>query len=151
MGDYNINILNYDSHSATVEFVDMLHSSAFLPLINYPTRITQNSATVIDNIFTDNIGEPECGHNGILVTDITDHFPIFHFWKHTQIAQTGDTYISSQNYSHVNKLSFQQALSEIDWSEKYVLSDTQSAFSLFYPRLIKLFDKQLPRKKIKLQ
>ena len=113
--------------------------------------ITQNSATIIDNIFTNNIGESECGHNGILVTDISDHFPIFHIWKHTQIAQTDDTYISSRNYSHVNKLSFQQALSEIDWSEMYVLSDTQSAFSLFFSRFIKLFDKHFPRKKIKLQ
>ena len=110
MGDYNINILNYDSHSATVEFVDMLYSNAFLPLINRPTRITQNSATIIDNIFTNNIREPECSHNGILVTDISDHFPIFHIGKNTQIAQTGDTYISSRNYSNVNKLSFQQAL-----------------------------------------
>ena len=33
----------------------------------------------------------------------------------------------------------------------YVLSDTQSAFSLFYSRFIKLFDKHFPRKKIKLQ
>ena len=151
MGDYNIDILNYDSHSATAEFVDMLYSHAFLPLINRPTRITQNSATIIDNIFTNNIGESECGHNGILVSDISDHFPIFHIWKHTQIAQSDDTYISSRNYSHVNKLSFQQALSEIDWSEMYVLSDTQSVLSLFYSRFIKLFDKHFPRKKIKLQ
>ena len=150
MGDCNIDILNYDSHSATAEFVDMLYSHAFLPLINRPTRITQNSATIIDNIFTNNIGESECGHNGILVTDISDHFPIFHIWKHTQIAQSDDTYISSRNYPHVNKLSFQQVLSEIDWSEMYGLSDTQSAFSLFYSRFIKLFDKHFPRKKIKL-
>ena len=106
MADYNINILNYDFHSATAEFVDMFYSHAFLPLINRPTRITQNSATIINNIFTNNIGESECGHNGILVTDISDHFPIFHIWKHTQIAQTDDTYISSRNYSHINKLSF---------------------------------------------
>ena len=141
MEDYNINILNYDTHSTTVEFVDMLYSHAFLPLMNPPTRITQNSATIIDNIFTYNIRELECGQNGILVTDISDHFPIFHIGKKTQIARTGDTYISSRNYSHVNKLSSQQALTEIDWSEMYMLSGTQSAFSLFYLRFLKLFDK----------
>ena len=97
MGDYDINILIYDSHSATAEFVDMLYSHVFLPMINRPNRITQNSATIIDNIFPNNIGESECGHSGILVTDITDHFPIFHIWKHTQIAQTDDNYISSRN------------------------------------------------------
>ena len=74
MGDYNVNILNYDYHSATAEFVDMLYSHAFLLLINRPTRTTQTPATIIDNIFTNNIVEPEWGHNGILVTDINDHF-----------------------------------------------------------------------------
>ena len=56
MGDYDIKILTYDTHAATVEFVDMLYSHAFLPLINRPTRITQNSTTIIDNISTKNIG-----------------------------------------------------------------------------------------------
>ena len=88
MGDYNINILNYDSHSATAEFVDMLYSHVFLPLISPPTRITQNSATIIDNIYSNNIGKPECGHNGILVTDISDHFPIFHIGK--KISNSSD-------------------------------------------------------------
>ena len=44
-------------------------------------RITQNSATVIYNIFTNNIGELECGQSGTLVTDINDHFLIFHSGK----------------------------------------------------------------------
>ena len=151
IGDYNIDILNYDSHSATADFVDMLYSHAFLPLINRPTRITLNSATILDNIFTNNIGELECGQNGILVTDISDHFPIFHIGKNIQISEPCETYVTSRNYSHVNKLSFQQALTEIDWYEMYLLSDTQTAFSLFYSRFTKLFDKHFPRKKTKLQ
>ena len=78
-------------------------------------------------------------------------FQYFILGKKSQIAQTGDTYTRSQNYSNVNKLSFQQDLTEINWSEIYVLPDTQLAFSLFYSRLIKLFDKHFLRKKIKLQ
>ena len=34
MGDYNINILNYESNSATAEFVDTMYAFTFLPLIN---------------------------------------------------------------------------------------------------------------------
>ena len=52
LGDYNINILNYDTHDTTVEFIDILYSHAILPLINRPTRVTQSSATAIDKIFT---------------------------------------------------------------------------------------------------
>ena len=150
MGDYDINILNYDTHSVTAEFVDMLYSLAFLPLI-VPLWSFKIPATILDNIFTNSVGEPECGHNGILETDISDHSPIFHIGKNTQLAQTGDTYISSRNYSHVNKLSLQQAFPDIDWSKMYMLSATQSAFSLFNSSFMKLFDKRIPRRKIKLQ
>ena len=59
MGDYNINILNYDVHAPTGEFVDTMSSYAFVPLINRPTRVTAASATLIDNIFTNNFGNLE--------------------------------------------------------------------------------------------
>ena len=52
MGDYNINLLNYDKHTGTTSFVDMLHANYFVSLINRPTRVTNKSATLIDNIFT---------------------------------------------------------------------------------------------------
>ena len=78
LGDYNLIILNYDTHDTTAEFIDILYSHAILPLINRPTRVTQSSATAIDNIFTNDIDAIENGCHGILVTDISDHFPIFH-------------------------------------------------------------------------
>ena len=53
MGDYHINLLNYGTHDQTATFIDMLYSYAFVPLINKSTRVT-SSATLIDNIFTNN-------------------------------------------------------------------------------------------------
>ena len=78
MGDYNINLLNSDTHIPSGEFMDILYSNEFLPLISRPTRISTNSATLIDNIFTNNHDGLNCSINGILVSDISDHFPIFH-------------------------------------------------------------------------
>ena len=52
MGDYNINIMNYETHSLTGEFVDVMSSNSFMPLITRPTRVIATSATLIDNIFT---------------------------------------------------------------------------------------------------
>ena len=40
MGDYNINLMNYENHTLTSDFVDLLHSLSFISLINRPTRIT---------------------------------------------------------------------------------------------------------------
>ena len=46
MGDYNVNLLNL--HRETTDFVDILHSNSFVYLINRPTRINGNSATLIE-------------------------------------------------------------------------------------------------------
>ena len=49
LGDFNINLLNYDSHTATCDFVSLLLSQHFLPYIIHPTRVSDHSSTIIDN------------------------------------------------------------------------------------------------------
>ena len=84
MGHYNIDLLNSESHDLTNEFVDLVYCNEFLPLSSRPTRITSTSATLIDNIFTNNRDDLNCSLNGILVADISDHFPIFMLTAHLQ-------------------------------------------------------------------
>jgi hypothetical protein len=76
LGDFNVNILNAHHHSHTNDFLSTIISNSFNPLINKPTRVTRRSATLIDNIFTTHNANDST--SGILVTDISDHFPIFH-------------------------------------------------------------------------
>ena len=52
MGDFNINLLNEDVHTLTNDFLNIMSSNSLYPSITKPTRITSNSATLIDNIFT---------------------------------------------------------------------------------------------------
>ena len=40
IGDFNINLLNHDSHCLTCDFYDLMTSNSSLPLISRPTRIT---------------------------------------------------------------------------------------------------------------
>ena len=40
MGDFNINILNCNSHKDTADFVDAIYASLLYPTINTPTQIT---------------------------------------------------------------------------------------------------------------
>jgi hypothetical protein len=77
MGDFNINLLNCSSHTSTADFVDNMFAHLYVPLINRPTRLCRSSATLIDNIFTNNISV-SYAKSGILRTDISDHMPIFH-------------------------------------------------------------------------
>ena len=55
MGDFNINLLNYQSDNQTATFLDNICSSGFFPYINIPTRIISRSKTLIDNIYHNNL------------------------------------------------------------------------------------------------
>ena len=73
MGDFNINLLNCDSHSGTEDFVHYLGFNAFHPQILKPTRITNHSATLIDKIFFNSLEHHVISGN--IVCCITDHLP----------------------------------------------------------------------------
>ena len=53
LGDFNVNLLNYNEHNQTIiGFLDSFVSNSFMPLILQPTRITSHSNTLIENIFS---------------------------------------------------------------------------------------------------
>ena len=60
------------------DFVNHIFRSSFFPLTNKPTRITQLTATLIDNIFTNDLDQIESSINGLIYSDTSDHLPMFH-------------------------------------------------------------------------
>lgn len=48
-----------------------MHSISLIPKITRPTRIAVHSATLLDNVFTNDL------ENGLLINDISDHLPAF--------------------------------------------------------------------------
>ena len=57
------------------EYVDEVISQGFIPKITLPTRISEQSSTLIDNIYTNNIDDRES--SGILLNQISDHQMVF--------------------------------------------------------------------------
>ena len=105
--DYNINLLNFETHGPTSEFADLLYANSFIPLVNRPTRVTQFSATLIDNILTNNFQDIHKSTQGILATEISDHFPIFHInWN--VCVNKNDVYIVSRCKNDRNRQNFTQ-------------------------------------------
>ena len=52
MGDFNINLLNYNIDKNTSDFVGILYSHALFPTINSPTQISPYSKTLIPYLIT---------------------------------------------------------------------------------------------------
>ena len=75
MGDFNIDLLQYESHSHTNDFRNSMISNSLLPYIHQPTRVIEHSATVTDNIFSD-ITDHET-LSGNITSSIADHFAQF--------------------------------------------------------------------------
>ena len=74
MGAYNLNLLLCNDDNRIDVFLNMLMSFFLLPLITKPTRITNASSTLIDNIFCNVQPYPP---SGIVVSDLSDHFPVY--------------------------------------------------------------------------
>ena len=55
MGDFNIDLLQSETCHIANKFSERLFTSCFYPIITKPTRITEHTANIIDNIFTNNI------------------------------------------------------------------------------------------------
>ena len=83
MGDFNVNLLNYESHNDTNDFINTMISHCLLPLILHPTRVTDHSATVIDNIFSNNTSYETISGN--IISQISDHCPQFVILNHVTI------------------------------------------------------------------
>src|SRR6218665_3259114 len=67
-GDFNLDLLKVETHRHTSDFLNVMSSYLFRPLIEVPTRFTLSSATLIDNIFTNSTVYNE--HPGVFMADI---------------------------------------------------------------------------------
>ena len=147
LGDYNINILKYKKHSSTGNFLDLMYSNNFIPTITRPTRSI--SSTLIDNIYTNNIDDLMSTTHGILICDITDHFPVFNIIPAIEDREL-DLYSYRRIIDFKNKQIFKDLVANANWENIFSYNDTQSPFTAFHSKLVKLYDQAFPKKRIKL-
>ena len=147
MGDFNLDLLKIDENQYTKDFINQMFSSAFYPLISKPTRITNISATLIDNIFVNDL--EECHKCGILYTDLSDHLPVFQITF--SLKKGNDTHCDIK-YRLMNKNTVDRLCEDLkneDWNDIYDKTDPQEAYNYFYGKLFKLYEKNIPLIKTK--
>ena len=75
VGDTNINLLKNNTHQHTNTYTENLFSQGYIPTITLPTRLHNNTATLIDHIFLKYNGQSST--SGIITTSLSDHFSTF--------------------------------------------------------------------------
>ena len=91
IGDFNLNCLNYNEDSNIRHFYHKVFELRFIPLIDKPTMVCKNSATIVENILTNCVFDNTL-KKAIIKSDISDNFPIF------LTIQTGKNQSKCQNF-----------------------------------------------------
>ena len=142
MGDFNIDLINHESHLPTKEFIDLLSANSLYPTISKPTRITSHSATLIDNIFTNNLEHDIV--SGMLYSDLTDHLPIFQITNFQPQQHTVPVNIKTRKITQSSILNFQNELQEINWDETRLNTSPNYSYNYFSGILLPIYNNHFP-------
>ena len=129
-GDYNINLLSHMSHPETDKFLNILYAHSLLPTIKKPTRITDHSATLIDNIFTNMFDDNQL--SGIIIDDLSDHLPVFYINRENiiKLKTTEYVYKNMRQINEENLSNFSLKLQNTDWCiEDFDVNAMYNAFN----------------------
>ena len=113
-----------------------------MPLISRPTRITNRTATLIDNIIVDQSMLDLCTSN-VLVEDISDHLPSVVSITGLKLSKKEKVKITSRDTRKRNVDALLNALSKTDWS-KHITDDVNTSFEKLHIELSTMLDHFVP-------
>ncbi|XP_065662942.1 uncharacterized protein LOC136085555 [Hydra vulgaris] len=144
IGDLNMDCLRYSENKKIKKFNDEIFVSGAIPLINRPSRITENSITLIDNILTTDVYNNNI-QKGIIKSDISDHFPIFLtintiLTPNTIKSQT----IRKRIFNKKNLETFKYQLSMLNWKHINFNEDINVIYNKFFNTFFSVYDANYP-------
>ena len=132
-GDINIDLTKCDVNSDTAEYIDMLISNNFMPLLVLPTRITCNTATLIDHIYYfDGADDKELItiKSGNLLEDITDHLPSYALIiRKKKLKNSNRSMVRIFSSKNINE--FVGRLEAVEWNPVLGETDVNASFNKF--------------------
>ena len=143
LGDFNIDFLKIKQNEAIRKYANTLISCCVKCAINQPTRVTNTSKTLIDHIYFNSFQKVNC--SGTLVSDISDHYPIF-----AVIPFDNSTKVKTDNFFKRNLTNFniENFLCQLDSQvNKIIVSDTSpidKQFEIFLNSFAKVIDEHAP-------
>ena len=142
-GDFNFDLLKIDSDHVTQHFFNLLCSFGLLPHVLQPSRVTDNTATVIDNIFSNNI--PDNIVSGNILLTLSEHFSQFPSITREKVDLKKEN-IYERDYSNFSNDSFRDDVSI--QNRNYYHDNVHDSFSDFYIKLEGSVNRHAPLKEL---
>jgi len=149
-GDYNLDLLKYNTHSATGIFLNNMLSHSLFPTIRHPTRFSEKSSTLLDNIFVNSIQYDVT--SAIIYSDISDHLPVAIYLKINLVKKSAN-HFANRVYDTKSIKKIDTYLGQLDWSCVYILiadtGDASAAYGSFIDTYSIALDLYFPIRKLK--
>lgn len=147
MGDFNI--CTKQRSSLSKSYLELLRRFSFSQIIDQPTRITNQTSSLIDHVLSNVKGIVK--KSGVLDVSLSDHQFTFFLRGRARnpcLAPVIRRFRSLKNYC---KTAFCDKLSQVDWS--HVLRDTnvESALQSFINTLLSVIDEIAPYNQIRVK
>ena len=143
LGDYNADLPKYDQISNISDFYYLIHSFILLPHIFSPTRTTATSATLIDNIFTNNYSSSFVSGN-LVNTLLNRHGHVLTTELQYSSLEVDSTEQMFRDFQEIekNKNIISSLLESVDWVTELHLShdDVDSSSELFLKKMEKIIN-----------
>ena len=145
-GDFNLDLLKFGSHYETDEFLNILSTNFFQLHILQPTRITDHSATFIDNIFFNSL--EHFAISGNIICNIAYHLANFLIIDRFSTLST-KIEIYKRDYSKLVEQALVNEVQSVDWEEALAqVSNPTSLFDSLYNKKSHIVDKHFPVKEL---
>ena len=146
MGDFNIDLLQIDNDTDTGNFFDILSAQGFRPLILQPSRVTRRSATLIDNIFTNDMTVRSKGGN--ITAAISDHFSQFSTFDLACHNNVLDLPKYGRSYRNFHNEEFQEEINRIDWTPLFNNRSVNAQVRIFLDKIDDILNVMAPIRKL---
>ena len=123
LGDFNIDLLNFDTSEQVITFLYDLNSNSLQLQILLPNKISKNSETLIDNIFC-NVLSPliKSTISGNISSIMSDHLPQFFTIPDFFSNSPPTKYNMFYDWENFNDQSFLEDFEKINWDQKLQLN-----------------------------
>ena len=142
MGDMNIDVSKNGS-AASKDLTERLKSMGIKQLIKQHTRLTDNTQTTIDLIFTNS---EHIENSGVININISDHLATFVTRKKRKETKKKVSF-EGRSYRHYVVEGFQEELLGKDWVDFYNCVDPNKCWDILYREIISTLDTYCPLRK----
>ena len=142
IGDFNENLLNESDDNNVRNFVLSIREYAYSPIITKPTRIMNNSISLLDQMWV-NFDQPQGFHSNVIISGITDHFPTIFFYA---LPIKCETYkkITYRRKGEMCDNVFKDKLRDSNLGDILLIQNVNEAFDLFTNIVKNIYNEAYP-------